>query len=307
MPMPVPRSPSLVSDARGRAPGAVLASAAPATFVIVWSTGFVVARVLRGAVDPDLFLAVRFGLTALLFVPLVWAAGAAWPRGRAIGRHLAAGVLIQGVYLGGGYWAVANGLPASVMALIGALQPLIVALLAWAVLRERVARRTWLGLLIGLAGVVLVILPRFASGDGSVGSPLVLGVAVIGIVSMAAGTLVQKTSLAGADLRSASALQNFGAALACGLFALLLGERHWAAGWLPLASLGWASVFLSGGGTTLLVWMVRRGEAARVSALLLLVPPLVAVETFVLFGDTLTPVQIAGFAVAIAGVWLARS
>lgn len=286
---------------------AALHGLAAPTFVLVWSTGFVVARVLRGAVDPNLFLAVRFALTALLFVPLVAAARAPWPRGRALPRHLAAGVLIQGIYLGGGYWAVANGLPAAVMALIGALQPLLVALAAHAVLGERVGPRTWLGLLIGLAGVVLVIAPRLVSGDGSVGSPLVLAVAVLGIVSMTAGTLLQKTSLAGADLRAASAIQNAGAAATCALFAWALGERHWSGGATSLAALGWASVFLSGGGTTLLVWMVRRGEAARVSALLLLVPPLVAVETFALFGDTLSLPQILGFAVAMGGVWLART
>jgi len=95
--------------------------------------------------------------------------------------------------------------------------------------------------------------------------------------------------------------------VACGVFALLLGEDHWAGGVATLAVLGWAAVFLSGGGTTLLIWMVRRGEAARVSALLLLVPPLVAVETFLLFGDTLTALQTVGFAVAMGGVWLARS
>jgi drug/metabolite transporter (DMT)-like permease len=285
----------------------VLSATAPGTFVVIWSTGFVVARLLRGEVDPTLFLAIRFGLTALLFVPLVWLAGVAWPRRRDIPRHLAAGGMIQGVYLGGGYWAVAHGLPAAVMALIGALQPLMVALLARAVLGEAVSRRTWAGLLIGLAGVGLVIVPRLASGDGSVGSPLVLAVALVGIVSMTAGTLIQKTSLAGSDLRSASAVQNFGAAVVCGLLALLLGEEQWGGGARTLWVLAWSSVILSGGGTTLLVWMVRRGEAARVSALLLLVPPLVAVETFLLFGDTLTPVQIVGFCVAIGGVWLART
>jgi drug/metabolite transporter (DMT)-like permease len=285
---------------------AALEAGAGPTFVLVWSTGFIVARMLRGAVDPNLFLAVRFALTAALFVPLVFAARARWPRGRDVPRHLAAGVLIQGIYLGGGYWAVAHGLPAAVMALIGALQPLLVALLARATIGERVSRRTWTGLLIGLSGVCLVIVPRLASGDGSVGSPLVLAVAVVGIVSMTVGTLVQKTSLAGADLRAASAIQNAGAAGACAVFALALGEDHWGGGMPPLLALGWASVFLSGGGTTLLVWMVRRGAAARVSALLLLVPPVVAVETYLLFGDTLTVVQIAGFAVAIAGVWLAR-
>jgi len=286
-------------------PSPLEAAAAPA-FVVIWSTGFVVARLIRGTVDPELFLAARFVLIAVLFVPLVLATGAAWPRGRDIARHLAAGMLINGLYLGASFWAVANGLPAAVNALIGALQPLLVALLSRAVLGERVTRRTWVGLLVGLAGVALVIAPRLASGDGSVGSPLVLAVAFAGIVSMTVGALVQKTSLAGADLRAASALQNAGAAAVCGLAALVLGEDRWTGGAASLAALAWSGVIVSGGGTTLLVWMIRRGAAARASALLLAVPPLVAVETFVIFGDRLTLVQMLGFAVAIGGVWLAR-
>ena len=183
------------------------------------------------------------------------AAGARHPA-----KHLVGEVLIQGIYLGSGYWAVANGLPASVMALIGTLQPLLVALLSGSVLGERVGARTWLGLLIGLGGVLLVIAPRLASGDGSVGSPLVLIVAFIGMVSLTAGTLMQKSSLAGADLRAASAIQNAGAAATCAVLALALREDHWGGGVRALAALGWAAVVLSGGGTTLLVWMVRRGE-----------------------------------------------
>ncbi len=286
------------------------AAAAPA-FVLIWSTGFLVARLLRGQVDPNLFLAARFGITTLLFVPVALAAGVAWPRGRDALRHLAAGVLIQGLYLGGGYWAVGHGLPAAVMALLGALQPLLVALLARAVLGERVTRRTWAGLLVGVAGVVLVIAPRLAAGGllargGGVATPVVLAVAVGSILSLTAGALVQKTSIAAADLRSASAIQNCGAAVTCAVLALALGEDHWSGGVQSLAALVWSGVALSGIATTLLVWMLRHGEAARVSAVLLLVPPLVAVQTFFLFGDTLTAIQVFGFAVTIAGVWLAR-
>jgi drug/metabolite transporter (DMT)-like permease len=295
-----------------RARAAALDAAAAPAFVLIWSTGFLVARLLRGEVDPNLFLAARFGMTALLFVPVALAADVAWPRGTDALRHLAAGVLIQGIYLGAGYWAVAHGLPAAVMALLGSLQPLLVALLARAVLGERVVRRTWAGLLIGLAGVVLVIAPRLANGgllaSGSgVGSALVLAVAVLGIFSLTAGAVVQKTSIAAADLRSASAIQNLGAAVTCALLAWALGEHRWGGGVQSLAVLVWSGVALSGVATTLLVWMLRRGEAARVSAVLLLVPPLVAVETFLLFGDGLTALQIAGFVVAIGGVWLARS
>ena len=281
------------------------AVAAPA-FVLIWSTGFVVARAVRGEIDPELFLTARFGLTALMFVPLAMAAGVRWPRGRTVWRHTLAGVLLNGLYLGPSYWAVAHGLPAAVMALLGSLQPLLVALAARAFLGETVLGRTWLGLLIGVGGAALVIGPRLAAGDGSIGPPLVVAVSLSGIFSMTAGTLLQKTSMAGVDLRASSAVQNFGGAAATAVLALLLGESHWATGLPQWASLGWAVLVLSGMGTTLLVWMVRNGNATRASALLLLVPPLVAVETFFLFGETLTFVQMLGFAVTLGGVWLAR-
>jgi drug/metabolite transporter (DMT)-like permease len=284
----------------------MLHSAPAVLFVLIWSTGFVVARAVRGEVDPNLFLTARFALTALLFVGLALAAGVPWPRGRDLRRHLFAGTLISGVYLAATYWAVANGMPAAIMALLGSMQPLLVALLARAMLGERVSLRTWAGLLIGLAGVALVLAPRIAAGGEGVGSPVVVTVAVLGILSLTGGTLIQKTSLATADLRAASAVQNAGATAVAGLTALLLGEAHWTAGVLPWAALGWAVLVLSGGGTTLLIWMVRRGDATRASALLLLVPPLVAVQTFLLFGEALTSVQLAGFAVALCGVWLAR-
>lgn len=287
----------------------LLAAGAPTLFVLIWSTGFVVARAVSGAVDPNLFLVVRFALTALMFAVVAWIGRAPWPRGGDALRHLSAGTLLQGVYLCATYWAVANGLPASVMALLGALQPLFVALLARTVLGEQVSRLTWLGLLVGLAGVALVIAPRLAVGLAVAGggwSPAVVVAGLAGILGLTVGTLVQKTSLAAADLRSASAVQNAGAGLVALVVALALGERHWDGGIAPAFALFWAVVVLSGAGTTLLVWMVRRGSATRASALVLLAPPLVAVQTYLLFGETLTPVQVGGFVVALAGVWLAR-
>ncbi len=275
-------------------------------FVLIWSTGFVVARAVRGGIDPELFLTARFGLTGVMFVGIALAMGVPWPRGRDMWRHALAGVFLNGLYLGPSYWAVANGLPAAVMALLGALQPLLVALAARAFLAERVTGRTWLGLLIGVGGAALVIGPRLAAGDGSLGTPLVVAVSLTGIFSMTLGTLLQKTAMASADLRASSALQNFGGAAATLVLALLLGEQHWTSGPKQWASLAWAVLVLSGMGTTLLVWMVRGGNATRASALLLLVPPLVALETSFLFGETLTLVQVAGFAVALAGVRLAR-
>jgi drug/metabolite transporter (DMT)-like permease len=279
-------------------------TASAALFVLIWSTGFIVAKFVARVADPNLFLAVRCGLAGLLFLGVALAGRAAWPRRREIPKHLIAGMLLQGGYLGGTYWAVGQGLAPGVMALIGALQPLLTAVVAIVVLREIPSPRTWLGLLLGVGGVALVLMPGVAAGgSGSVPAP-VFAVAVAAVLSLTAGTVLQKTSIAAADLRASSVLQNAGAAALVGALALVRGETRWIPGPMLWGSLAWASLVLSGLGTLLLVWMVRRGRAANVASLLLLAPPLAATESYLLFGDRLSALQIAGFAIALAGVFL---
>ncbi|KPD16745.1 multidrug DMT transporter permease [Burkholderia sp. ST111] len=290
----------------------MLASSIAAVFVV-----FVVDR-LRGRraitpyADPNLFLLARFGGTALIFTLAALAARVAWPTGRDLGKHLIAGALLQGVYLGAGYWAVAQGLSAGVMALLGALQPLATAAVAAPLFGERLSRRGWTGMALGLAGVVLVLEPKLAAAapsaaHGDAPPWLVVLISILAIGAITAGTLFQKTSLAKADIRSASAVQNFGAAAVAAMLALVLGEHRWIASATLWGSLAWGIVMLSGISVTLLVWMVRRGDAARATALMFLAPPLAALEGYVGFGETLLPVQIAGFALALVGVVLARS
>jgi len=291
----------------------MLAALAPAVFVVLWSTGFVVARAIAPYADPNLFLLARFAGTAALFAAAALFARAPWPRSREVGKHLIAGALLQGVYLGAGYWAVAQGLSAGVMALLGALQPLLTAAVAARLFGERLSQRRWVGMSVGLAGVVLVLMPKLqaavhgAPSAHDHASPLlVVVVAVMAVGSITAGTLYQKTSLSQADIRSASAIQNAGAAIVAALLALALGEHRWTASATLWISLAWGITMLSGAGVTLLVWMVRHGDAARATALLFLAPPLAALESWLMFGEVLLPVQIAGFGVALAGVLIAR-
>lgn len=291
----------------------MLAAFAPALFVVLWSTGFVVARAIAPYADPNLFLLARFAGTAALFAAVALIARAPWPRGRELGKHLFAGALLQGIYLGAGYWAVAQGLSAGVMALLGALQPLLTAAFAARLFGERLSPRRWTGMAVGLAGVVLVLMPKLqaalhggAPTQGGASPLLVVIVAVAAVGSITAGTLYQKTSLAQADIRSASAVQNAGAAIVAALLAVLLGETRWIASATLWISLAWGIAMLSGAGVTLLVWLVRHGDAARATALLFLAPPLAALESWLLFRETLTPMQIAGFGVALAGVLIAR-
>ena len=139
---------------------------------------------------------------------------------------------------------------------------------------------------------------------GGVPSWIVVAVSIAAVCSITAGTLFQKTSLAKADIRTASAVQNIGAAIVVILFALALHERKWIPAPALWASLAWGIVMLSGVSVTLLVWMVRRGDTSQATALLFLAPPLAALEGYIGFGETLTALQVSGFAVALAGVLL---
>ncbi|MDE1146837.1 MAG: DMT family transporter [Azospirillaceae bacterium] len=280
---------------------------APWIFVLLWSTGFLVARAVMPYADVQLFLVARFGLTALVFVLAALAAGVAWPRGRVLGLHLLTGALMLGAYMGLSYWAIARGLAAGIMALLGALQPLFTALIGGVLFHQRLSGRAWAGLAIGFAGVACVLAPRIGlSGAGGL-TPFGIILGLLGVLSVTVGTLLQKSpTTAGNDLRAAGVVQNLGGAAVTGLLFLTIGTPHWDPHPVLWGALIWAALGLSVAGISLLVWMVRHGGATQATALMLLVPPLAALEAFFLFGETLTPVQLAGFALALAGVGLTR-
>ncbi|ABX17128.1 DMT family transporter [Burkholderia multivorans] len=289
----------------------MLTSLVAALFVALWSTGFIVARAIKPYADPNLFLLARFAGTAALFAVVALAARAPWPARREWPRHLIAGALLQGVYLGASYWAVAQGLNAGVMALLGALQPLATAVLAVPLFNERLPARGWLGMALGLVGVALVLAPKVSGGvaaasPGAAPAWLVVGVSVLSVGAITAGSLYQKGKLAQSDLRTAVAVQNLGAALVAAVFVVLLHESRWIGAPALWVSLVWGVVFLSGGAVTMLMWMLRRGNAARATSLLFLAPPLAALQGYLMFDETLAAIQLAGFVLALAGVVLAR-
>ncbi|AVA33868.1 MULTISPECIES: DMT family transporter [Cupriavidus] len=279
-------------------------------FVLIWSTGFIVGKAVVPVADSNLFLLARFTLAALMFSVAAMASGVTWPALKQVPRHLLAGALMQGIYLCAGYGAVAHGLSPSIMALLGALQPLLTALLAIPLLKEQPSSRTWRGLGLGALGVGLVVLPAMQAGTPQTVSPWIILTGVLAILSITMGTLLQKTSIARADIRASSAWQNAGAMLVAGVLVCAtggIGALRWETGPTLWASLAWAAFVLSGIGTWLLLSLVRRGQAANAAALMFLAPPLAAVQAALLFGDRLAPLQWLGMAVAGIGVWLCQT
>jgi drug/metabolite transporter (DMT)-like permease len=284
----------------------LLRFAVPAVFVLIWSTGFIVAKAVASHADLQLFLVSRFALTALVMGMAALAVGADWPRGKGWLLHLLAGVLMQGIYLCASYWSIAHGMAAGVMALLGALQPLFTALYLVAATRARFGIRTWGGLLVGFAGVACVLAPKLAtSGAGSLTVLSTLS-ALVSVAAITAGALIQKW-LPRVDLRSAACVQNVGGAVTAAAVTALAGSTQWDNTAVLWGALVWAVMVPSVVGTTLLMWMMRHGEATKVTALLLLAPPLAAVQAYIFFGETLSPVQFVGFTLALVGVLLARS
>jgi len=177
----------------------------PGVFVILWSTGFIGGKLGMPYAPPLTFLSLRFGIVTLLLLGLALVLRAPWPKSaREFGHIAVAGLLVQGCYLGGVFTSLAHGVPAGVSALITGIQPLLVAAVAGKLLDERVTPIQWLGLLLGLAGVALVVFNKLSNGYGT---PFGMGLSVFALVGMTAGTIYQKRFCAHMDLRSGNVIQ----------------------------------------------------------------------------------------------------
>jgi drug/metabolite transporter (DMT)-like permease len=283
-----------------------LIRAAPLTFAVLWSSGFIVARFAAPDADPFTFLTVRFAVTILVLGLIVVASRAPWPASAGeAGHSMAVGVLLHGGYLAGVWWAVANGLPVGISALITAAQPLLTAVLAAPLLGERVTRRQRLGIGLGFVGIVLVLAPRLAGIEVAALAALPVLANFGATVSVTLGTFYQKRFVAGADLRTGTLLQFIGALLVVTPLALATETLRFDPTPTLLAALAWSVLAISLAAIALLLLLLRHGEIARVAALIYLVPPLTALEAFILFGERLSAVQIAGVALTATGVWLA--
>lgn len=286
----------------------MLARLAPILFVFLWSTGWLVAGVAaREGAEPLTFLVLRFGAAFAVLAPVLLFSGAAWPRTpAAIGHAVVSGLLIHAAYLGAVWWAVGQGVPAGISALIAALQPLMTAALGPLLIGEHLSRRQWLGIVIGLAGIGLVLAPRLAGiAAADLGrAALPLGINVLGMLAVTLGSFHQKRFLAGADLPGVTAVQYAGALAAMLPLALLLEGQHIPLTWPMAAVLAWSVFGLSFLAVGLFYWLIRQGAVAKAASLIYLVPPTAAVQAWLILGETLTAGQIAGMAITGLGVAL---
>lgn len=281
----------------------MLARAAPFLFVFLWSTGFLGAKLGLPHTTPLAFLFVRYLLVIALMGLLALAWRAPWPRDGRQWFHIGtSGLLVHALYLGGVFVAIGQGLPAGITALIVGLQPLLTATVAGRLLGEAVLPRQWLGLGCGFVGIVLVVSGKLGTDFASAA----LWPALAALIGITAGTLYQKRFCPRFDWRTGSLAQFLPSALVTGAIVWALddfridwtGEFAFALGWLVLV--------LSVGAISLLNWLIRHGSAVNVASLFYLTPPTTALLAWLLFGETLSGLALAGMAITVWGVYLSR-
>ena len=289
-------------------PPPLLTRLTPLLFVLLWSTGFIGAKYGLPYAEPLTFLSSRYVLVIGLMSLLALAMRAPWPASPREALHIGVtGLLVQALYLGGVFMSIHRGLPAGISALVVGMQPLLTAALAGALLGERVSARQWAGLALGFGGVALVVGSK-ASVDGVDGDALVhmLVPALAALLGITAGTLYQKRFCPRFDLRTGSVMQFLPSLVVTLLVASQTEtmEIEWTGDFV--FALGWLVMVLSIGAISLLNLLIRSGSAVNVASLFYLTPPTTALIAWAMFDETLSALAIAGMAIAVAGVWLAR-
>ena len=273
----------------------------PVVFVLIWSTGFIVARFGMPLSPPLKFLAVRYALSILCFLPWIVLAKVPWPQGRAQWQHLGVtGILMHACYLGGVWAAVKAGMGSGLAALVVGLQPVLTAF--WlSSTGARVSRRQWVGLVLGFIGLVMVVSRKF--GTGGEAHWFNMSLAVAALFGITIGTLYQKRFVATCDVRTANVVQ-LATAFAVTLPLTLLESESMQWNGELLGAMAWSVLALTLGGSSLLYLLIQRAAAASVSSLMYLVPPVTAMIAWLLFSEPISAMTIAGTLITALGVSL---
>lgn len=290
------------------APSPLLLRFAPVIFVLLWSTGWIVARAIAPYADPLTYLSARFALAAVVLLAFAFASNARWPAtGREFAHMVFSGVLSVGVYFAGVWYAIGHGVPAGVSGLIAALQPLLTALLAPVFLNERISALQWFGIALSTAGITLVLQPKLAGVAPADLAQIwgALGFNALGMVAFTIASIHQKKYLAHSDIRALTPIQMLSGLAAILPFAILIEPMRLEWNAVTIGVMIWSVLVLSIGAGALYVTMIRAGAVSKVAALIYLVPLTVAIEAYFLFGETMTQLQIAGMLITSAGVALA--
>jgi drug/metabolite transporter (DMT)-like permease len=278
-----------------------LMTAAPMMFVLLWSTGFIGAKFGLPYIEPFTFLTLRMAFVVALHLVIVWLWRVRWPTAQEARHSAVIGLLVHGVYLGGVFLAIKQGVPAGISALIPGLQPILMSTIANRWLGERVSRIQWAGLALGLVGVALVLHDRSMIGSGT---PLGWAASFASLIGITLGTLYQKRHSGSIDWRSGNLVQYAAAGILFCVVTFSFESRtiDWTGEFV--FALAWLVLVMSFGAVGLMYWLIKRSSAASFGSLLYLVPAVTAVTAYFLFGEKLDAVSIAGMVICAVGVFV---
>ena len=276
----------------------------PAIFVLLWSTGFIGAKLGSPWSSPFSFLLVRVIIVALILGIVCVISKIKWPGVKQTFHCAVVGILVHGVYLGGVFWAIKNGMPAGISAIIVGLQPLLTAILARYALKEILSIRHWIGFFVGICGLFFVLQPKFQIGGD--GITIVTTIAcILSVIGITIGTIYQKKYVASIDIRTGTFFQYIGTIPLMMIGVVFDGGYYieWTGEFI--IAMTWLVLVLSIGAISLLMILIRQGAVSRIASLFYLVPIATTIEGFFLFGETLTFTQILGMLIVIGAVTLA--
>jgi drug/metabolite transporter (DMT)-like permease len=277
----------------------------PIFFVWLWSTGFIGAKYGLPYAEPFILLFYRMFITLVCLGLVAYWLKPRWPSLRSSFHMAVSGLLIHGFYLGGVFYAIAGDMPAGLVSLIVGLQPLVTAMLAIIVLKERIAFYQWLGLLMGLVGVGLVLFEKLGgAGQLPAFSLWTLCWALIALIGISFGTVYQKRFGNDIDLIPGTFIQYCAATLFFGLGTLLFESQEVLWNIQLILAMGWLVLGLSIGAILLLMQLINRGAASEVASLFYLVPPVTAFQAYILFDEQFEFLALCGGVMSVIGVAL---
>lgn len=286
----------------------MLKKLAPGLFVFLWSTGFIGVKYGIPYSPPFYFIAIRMAIASLLLFIAISFLRRSQPLTRSIlWPSTLIGLTLHGAYLGGCFFAVSRGMPAGVAALIVSLQPVLVSLFAAKYLNEPLKARAVSGLILGLAGLFVVVIPRInMTGDNAISS-VAVAASVIGLLGGTSGTILQKKYGGAIPTLAGTSIQYAATALVLLVLALLFEEPNIT--WSPefIGAMTWLVLALSFGAILLLFFLLSHGSAASVSSLYYLVPAVTAIMAFFMFDEHISVLSLIGTAITVVGVWLVVS
>lgn len=277
----------------------------PWVFVLIWSSGFVVAKYAFEYSDVLFFLGIRLLIAGgiLLLITLALGQSLRLTRNQML-ISLALGLTLQGLYLGGVWEAIANGSPAGIASVVTSTQPILVSLLAFVILKERLQRNQIIGLFLGFGGVVLVLSPALSSAGQM--TVLAFALLLLGLTGSTTATLIQKKFGDSLPLLAGTTYQFLFAGVILTLISIFTGRTNLQWNLQSSLAMAWAVIVTSIIAVIALLWMLQRGSAAKVSSLLYLVPSVTALQAYVIFSEKLNAQAIIGIAMTALGVALVQ-